>query len=288
MGVRVITRVEVQSFDGYVYDMSTTSGTFSASAVERRMPILLKNTDSVYVRWKGARMEDAFRLSAEAAEFASKTFPAPILLEFEKVMCPLALYTKKRYSFQMWENPESPCKALQHVGTQVIRRDTCLFVRSMLSHILELMIKSNDVDAALKHSRLEIERLLSREVSMQELVLSRQYKDTYKNPNIPHVRLAERLRKRKDVNQVRPGDRVSFVMIEHADGIETPAYTKESGIAIDVMMYFDKQLKTPLDMIWGLVMEPEKVYGDLLERCRRKSQKEKALNGYLRLFHRAA
>lgn len=286
--MRTVTCIEESDFDGYVYDMSTRSGTFSVSAVTREMPIHLKNTDSVYVRWKGARMEDAFRLSSEAAEFASQSFPSPILLEFEKVMCPLALYTKKRYSFQMWENPESPCKALQHVGTQVIRRDTCLFVRSMLSNVLELIIKRNDVDAALQHSRLEIERLLTGEVSMQELTLSRQYKDTYKNPNIPHVRLAERLRQRKDVNQVRPGDRVSFVMIDHADGIETPEYTKERGLPIDVMMYFDKQLKTPLDMIWGLVMEPEKVYTDLLERSKRKSQKEKALNGYLRLFHRAA
>ena len=284
--MRVIESVEETLFDGFVYDLSTESGSFNVlTKKESQSIICLKNTDSVYVRWKNASMQDAFLLSAEAAEYASKAFPYPICLEFEKVMCPLALYTKKRYSYQMWENPDEPCSAIQHVGTQVICRDTCAFVRNMLAHVLERILKRNDIDGALHYSRANVCKLLDGHIDAADLALSRGYKGTYVNENIPHVRLAKRLEDRNDVDKVRPGERIRFVMVDNDAKVETPAYALEHGMRLDVMEYFVKQLKTPLDMIWGLVMEPDMVYHDILVRHQKARSKELSLEGYLRLFH---
>jgi DNA polymerase delta subunit 1 len=284
--MRHIVGIEVIDFKGYVFDASTKDGSFKVLPMAGYDGILMKNTDSVYVRWKDVNMHDAFKLSEEAAEHASAQFPKPVLLEFEKVMCPLALYTKKRYSFQMWQRPDQPEVRIQHVGTQVIRRDTCPYVRNLLACVLDLILKENKIEDALAYTRQRIGALFANDVPIGELTLTRNYKDNYVNTNIPHVRLAHRLRDRKDVDMVRPGERIAFVMIDSTDKLETPAFAKANKISLDAKAYFEKQLQTPLDMIWGLVMDPESVYHDLLCQYQKRQKKEKDMQGYLRLFHR--
>lgn len=282
--MRTIVGVESFTFDGFVYDLSTEDGTFCVLPHDGGS-VTMKNTDSVYVRWIDMSMEESFRISDEAAAFASAQFPQPIMLEFEKVMCPLALYTKKRYSYQMWTRPDQPDARIQHVGTQVIRRDTCLFVRDMLGHVLDLILKEGKTDEALAYTRQSIHALFEGTVDLEKLTITRSYRDNYVNNNIPHVKLATRLRERNDCDMVRAGERIAFVLVESADGLETPSFAKSSGMAVDANAYFEKQLKTPLDMIWSLVMDADKVYEDMLRSYQKKKKKRNDVLGYMKLFH---
>ena len=272
------------TFDGFVYDLSTKDGTFCVLPHGDKV-ITMKNTDSVYVRWIDTSMEEAFRLSDEAASFATARFPNPIMLEFEKVMCPLALYTKKRYSYQMWTRPDQPEARIQHIGTQVIRRDTCVFVREMLGHILDLILKERKTEEALAYTRESIHALFEGSVDIQKLTITRSYKNNYVNNNIPHVKLAQRLRERNDCDMVRPGERIAFVLVESGDGLETPSFARTNQMTLDAITYFEKQLKTPLDMIWSLVMDPDTVYHDMLCSYRKKKRHRNDLLGYMKLFH---
>ena len=153
-------------YTGYVYDLSTSDGTFMAYPT-----ITVKNTDSVYVMWKSSNMHEAFQISKEAANAVTKNFPSPIELEFEKVMCPLALYSKKRYTFQMWERPDAPNPVIQQVGTQVVRRDTCKYVQNAMQTITTLLIQQQDKEAALKHSRQVVCNLLTELLSLAVIKL---------------------------------------------------------------------------------------------------------------------
>jgi DNA polymerase delta subunit 1 len=274
---------EEHFYTGYVYDLSTSAGTFMAYP-----NIVVKNTDSVYVMWNSRDMQDAFRISEEAANVVTESFPSPIQLEFEKVMCPLALYSKKRYTFQMWERPDSPNPVIHHVGTQVVRRDTCKYVQNAMQTITTLLIQQQDKEAALQHSRHVVSNLLTGNVRCEELTLTRNIKDSYKNENLPHIRLANRLKNRNDVNQVRAGDRIRFLFVDSDKELETPDYIRDHEIQVDYMKYFEKQLKTPLDSLWGLMMDAENVYADILEQSRRSEKKRKDVQGFLRLFHRSS
>lgn len=53
--------------------------------------VIYGDTDSVMVKFGTKTVKETFPLAVEAAEKASKIFPNPILLEFEKVYCPYLL-----------------------------------------------------------------------------------------------------------------------------------------------------------------------------------------------------
>lgn len=276
-----IVAISTKNVNEYVYDLSSAAGTFCLEN-----GIILKNTDSVYVRWKDVDMHKAFELSQEAALTVTKSFTKPIQLEFEKIMCPLFLYTKKRYTYQCWENPETPNPTIQQIGTQMIRRDTCKYARDALTKITELIIKHQDQKGALLHTRQIISSLLHGELDTNDLILTRNIKDKYANTNIPHVRLAERMQKRNDVNKVNPGERIQMIHIDDSNlVVEHPDFVRENKLRIDFMHYFNKQLKTPIDMIWGLIMDPSKVYSDILANAEKKLNKTRDIEGFIRLFH---
>lgn len=54
------------------------------------------------VNFKTADLGEAMRLGLEASDIITKTFSAPIRLEFEKVYWPFLLISKKRYAGLIW------------------------------------------------------------------------------------------------------------------------------------------------------------------------------------------
>lgn len=62
-----------------------------ANGYEHDAVVVYGDTDSVMVKFGTSDLSKAFRLAEEAAERASKIFPSPILLEFEKVYYPYLL-----------------------------------------------------------------------------------------------------------------------------------------------------------------------------------------------------
>jgi len=203
-------------------------------------------------------------------------------------MQPFMLFAKKRYAYQCWTQYGEPEPKLQQKGTQVIRRDTCRFARNALQDILELIIKKDDQEEALRYTRQVVSDLLSGKVDIENLVLTKSLKSNYHNENIPHVRLAKRMQLRNDVFRPSPGDRMQYLHVDCIDkaiDLEHPTYVSEMGLRVDFKHYFEKQLKTPLDMIWGLIMEPEKVYLDIVKKSDSNVKKSKDVEGFLRLFH---
>lgn len=81
--VVTVTSVEEFDFAGFVYDISTENGTFTTVS-----KVCLKNTDSVYVKWRtGAdvNMRNVFKKSEEAAAWVSSHYKSPVFLEFENM-----------------------------------------------------------------------------------------------------------------------------------------------------------------------------------------------------------
>ena len=252
--------------DNFVYDLETEAGTFQAGIG----CMIVKNTDSVMVEFdvQGRKGLDAIKYSWELGERASeectKLFKAPNDLELEKVYCPYFLYSKKRYAAKMWEGKTSPdgtvivqFKKIDVKGLQVVRRDSCPFVRETLKSLLGMVLESSNPTPVIDFARDAARKLMAGEVPMDKLLMSKQLAAEYKVPQ-PHVTVRDKMKARAPGSEPQQGDRVAFVIVK-GDGkmfekAEDPAWARERKIPLDYQYYFTNQFKKPVqDLLEPLV-----------------------------------
>lgn len=245
--------------------------------------VVYGDTDSCYVKFNLSMddpdyMEKLFKLSIQAASEVTAQFKKPIELEFEKVMMPLLLFKKKRYACLIWTNPKTSdyvdCK-----GIQVVRRDSCPYVKEVSNKLLDNIMYKNDVAAAIKVAEDSVEELLENKVDPIKLCLSKTLRDGYKcsrchedkckceegpRCNLPHVQLVKKMKERNAVEISQTGDRVPFFFREGVgqqwERVEHPMYLNKhnpEGLFCkpDPLYYLEHQLRSPLETLLGLLME---------------------------------
>ena len=254
-----------ESWDGYVYDLETEAGTFQAGEGS----LIVKNTDSVMVEFdvQGRKGQEAIDYSwvqgQLAAEQCTKLFKAPNDLELEKVYMPYILYSKKRYAAKMYEKGRDgnvTFKKIDIKGLQVVRRDSCPYVRETLKKLLGMILESDDPRPVIEEARKASKELVCGGVPMEKLLMSKQLSSAYKVP-MPHVAVRDKMRLRAPGSEPQQGDRVPFVVIEGPrdaklfEKAEDPVWVREHPeIHIDYQYYFTNQLKKPVcDLLEPLV-----------------------------------
>ena len=157
--------------------------------------VVYGDTDSIYVKFKSdlkgqEHMDYVFKVAPECADRISETFKKPIELEFEKVMYPFILFSKKRYASLFWTNPKS-FDYIDYKGIQVVRRDNCEFVRENSKKIFEYILKNDKVlnyefdtveeviETSKEYARDKIRKLVNSEVPMKQLLLSKSLRAGY-------------------------------------------------------------------------------------------------------------
>ena len=223
------------------------------------------DTDSVMVEFdvQGRKGQDAidfsWQLGEQAAEQCTKLFKAPNDLELEKVYCPYFLYSKKRYAAKMYEKKDGAVsfKKIDVKGLQVVRRDSCPFVRETLKGLLGQILESSDPRPVIETAREAARNLMQGQVPMEKLLMSKQLASEYKVP-MPHVAVRDKIRKRAPGSEPQQGDRVPFVIIKGPgkmyEKAEDPVWVEEKGLTIDYRYYFLNQFKKPvLDLLEPLV-----------------------------------
>ena len=260
-----VKKIEIlhESWDGYVYDLETEAGTFQAGIGR----MIVKNTDSVMVEFdvQGRKGQEAidysWELGEQAAEQCTKLFKAPNDLELEKVYCPYFLYSKKRYAAKMYEKKGDNVvfKKIDVKGLQVVRRDSCAYVRETLKKLLEMILESDDPRPPVEFVKEACKNLKAGDVPMEKLLLSKQLASDYKS-RMPHVEVRDKIRKRTPGSEPQQGDRVPFVIVQGPkkarmfEKAEDPEYVKENNIPIDYEYYFTNQLKNPVcDLLEPLI-----------------------------------
>ena len=252
-----VKKIEIlhESWDGYVYDLETEAGTFQAGIGR----MIVKNTDSVMVEFdvQGRKGQEAidysWELGEQAAEQCTKLFKAPNDLELEKVYYPYFLYSKKRYAAKMYEKKGDNVvfKKIDVKGLQVVRRDSCPFVRDTLKKLLEMILDSDDPKPPIEFAQKAAKMLLKGEVPMSKLLMSKQLAASYK-VKMPHVEVRDKVRERAPGSEPQQGDRVQFVIVEGPknakmfEKAEDPVWVRENGIKIDYNYYYTNQLKKPV------------------------------------------
>jgi DNA polymerase delta subunit 1 len=223
------------------------------------------DTDSVMVEFdvQGRKGQEAIDYSWEQGELASeqcsKLFKAPNDLELEKVFCPYYLYSKKRYAGKMYEKKGDAVvfKKIDVKGLQVVRRDTCMYVRGVLKQLLNLILNSEDPRPAIEFARTSAKTLLKGKVDSKELMMSKQLGSDYKT-RVPHVEVRDKIKKRSPGSEPQQGDRVAFLITKVpgllCDKAEDPSWVVDNKIPLDYVYYFEHQLVKPVcDLLEPLV-----------------------------------
>ena len=230
------------------------------------------DTDSVMVEFdvQGRKGQDAIDYSWEqgelAAEQCTKLFKAPNDLELEKIYFPYVLYSKKRYAARMYEKNRDGkvvFKKIDVKGLQVVRRDSCPYVRETLKKLLELILESSDPRPAIELARNNARDLMGGNVPMEKLMMSKQLASDYKVP-MAHVAVRDKIRARAPGSEPQQGDRVPFVIVKGPgkmyEKAEDPAWVREKSVPLDYQYYFTNQFKKPVQDLLEPLVSAERIF----------------------------
>lgn len=178
-----------------------------------------------------------------------------------QVYYPLLLVGKKHYTGMKYEDPDKPGK-VDVKGLACIRKDICPFLRERCMKVINLLLAFSN-DQALAVARTAAVDLLSANVPIDQLILTRQLADEYKTDKHAHVQVARLIEQRNPGAKPVTGDRVAFVYVESGDKrargyerAEDPDWVaSHPDIHVDKLQYFDHQLRTQLGGLFSTVMQ---------------------------------
>ena len=244
----------------------------SKEYVEEHFPgakVRYGDTDSIMVEFDvGDRtgqdaIEYSWDLGEKAATQITEIFKRPNELELEKVYCPYFLYSKKRYAAKKWVKDGDKCEfsEIDVKGLQLVRRDNCPFVRETCKELVDMMMESNNSEQALKFIAEKRKLLVDGNIPMEKLVLSKRLGNSYKNNNLAHVVVRDKMKERAPGSEPRSGDRVQFVLLKGPskrakmyEKAEDYAYAKQNNLDLDYEYYTKHQFETPVkDLIEPLI-----------------------------------
>lgn len=300
----------------YVYDLETESGHFHAGIGE----LIVKNTDSIFFKTiitdsDGTILRDkvalkiAIQLGIWGSILITTLLPPPMAQEYEKVMWPLILLTKKRYVGNLYEkDPDSYYQKC--MGIVLKRRDNAPIVKVVCGNIIDQIVNKRDSEGAVKIAREILKRIITGKYNMDKFIITKTLRGTYSGTKktteyddnkkligkagekgvwkwfdvdcpLAHVALAQRLGERDPGNMPESNDRIPFVYIEtkeevklQGDRIENPDYLVQHGLKTDYLFYITNQIMKPATQFLELIVEnPEKIFKEYIikEENRKKS-----------------
>jgi DNA polymerase elongation subunit (family B) len=219
--------------------------------------VIYGDTDSVMIQFPGVTtVADAFRLAERAAKEATANLPCEgVKLEFEKVYLPYLLIKKKHYAGMKYEGDPDDPPYLDAKGLALVRRDNCLLVRTVMKEVLHACMRDNNPLAAYEAVERHVNRLVRREVGMEELEISNALRKDLKDDHHPHIQVVKNMTARHSFGVPRVGDRVPYVILEGSASskiyqrAEHPKYVAEANLKVDLEYYLRNQLQKRLEKV---------------------------------------
>ena len=239
---------------------------------EHGLQIVYGDTDSVFANIPASMcdtncsreelIKKVDKIGDEMGKFCTQAFLPPNDLEYEKFYFPILLKGKKRYAGHKFEPGLAP--KLDVKGFECVRRDFAPIVSLTQKKVLVRLCKENDVQGAIQLARDVVLKLLSNEVPIEQLTMSKQLTrrpEDYKNP-APHTELAKRLQATQPAHIApKTGDRIDFLIRPGFKGEKTfmrsvsPEDVREGRALVDTRWYLTNQLQQPLQRIFEMLMD---------------------------------
>jgi DNA polymerase delta subunit 1 len=279
--------------------------------VESNFPnakVIYGDTDSVFVKFIGSSLKEAFDLGQKAADLCTAFFnkertvlgKLPIhLLQREKGFDGIILVGKKKYVGRKMLTLQSEPE-LSISGLETVRRDNCLLASELLESSLDTLIMQGDFtlptrdrimnqkQKAIDYIHQTIRDLLSGKTDISKLIISKNISKSFEHyesigSKLPHIELAKKIDARKHETgeqSYHVGDRVKYVITSELKGTkssecaEDPLYALLNRKNIDYNYYVENQLMKPLLRIFTPIMNPKQVMISLSDKSIKVGAKE--------------
>lgn len=208
----------------YVYDFETESGDYLAGIGET----IISNTDSVFIDYMPfilkthpdeelteiRKMELTAKYSQEAANHITNISKRPQFLEFEKILYPFIIFSKKRYVSNKYEG--SITKYTRNsMGIVLKRRDNAPIVKDIYGGIIDTILNERNIEKAKQFFKDKVNDLLDGNVDISRLIITKSIRGNYANPtSIAHKVLADRMGERDPGNKPLSNDRIPYCYID--------------------------------------------------------------------------
>lgn len=271
--------------------------------VEENFPnaqVIYGDTDSVFVKFIGSTMSEAFDLGQRAADLCTNFFnqkrdalgkPRIHLLQREKGFDGIELVGKKKYVGRKMLTLESKPE-LSISGLETVRRDNCLLASKTLKKSLNILFMEGNFNLptrdriqgqlklAISFVHNTIRDLLSGKTDISKLIISKNISKSFEHyeaigSKLPHIELAKKIDKRKHITgeqSYHVGDRVKYVMVSELKGTknsecsEDPLYALVHRKNLDYAYYVENQLMKPLLRIFTPIINPTQVMKSLSDK----------------------
>lgn len=228
--------------------------------------VIYGDTDSVMIKFGTTDLAEAIRLGKEAGPLITKAlFIPPIRLEFEKTYHPYLLLKKKRYAGLWYSNPNKFDK-LDTKGLEIVRRDNCSLVRDLLKQCLNCVLIHKNIPMALELAKKTISLLLTNQLDMSVLVITKTLSKLEYKAKQPHAELAKKMAIRDPATAPVQGDRVKYVYVckgskaKECDMAEDPEYVLKHEIPINADYYLKNKLEPSLRRLLEMVITLQQMH----------------------------
>lgn len=217
-------------------------------------PNLRRKTDNSLVY--GFELRDiSIKLGLLGQIIVDKLLPPPEDLEYEKILSPFIIISKKRYVGNLYE--EKPNVFYQkNMGIVLKRRDNAQIVKYVIGGVVDRLLNTENQEEgkklALDFTEKALNDIIDGKFKISMFIITKSLSGNYANRNsIAHAVLADRIAERDPGNAPSPNDRIPYVYIVkentklQGERIETPDFIKEHNLKIDYANYIIEQIKNP-------------------------------------------
>jgi DNA polymerase delta subunit 1 len=235
------------------------------------------DTDSCMIRFeKITKLKEAFKVCEDMEKAINEIFPKPMYLELEKIYSKYFLLSKKRYVGYIVDK-EGTIKSVDKKGIVLKRRDNCGYLKEIYSMLIDMIMAKEPRWKLYEYIAVKIDDLLSGNVDLEKLVITKSIKENYKAQNLPHVAVSKKMLTRG--KYVTAGTRIKYIFVK-TENPKDPQYIKaedpdyylenKDTLKIDYMYYFEKQLITPIDEIFQVKYNKSNVLKNLHKLMKKK------------------
>lgn len=253
------------NLSGYKYKFEVIYGDTDSIMVS--MNLRKKDTNEIL---RGVEMRDKHIKIGKLVSYIIHEFlPPPENLDYEKIMTPFLILSKKRYVGNLYtENPNRK-EYQKNMGIVLKRRDNAHIVKYVVGGVVDRLINTIDengmentekgIEDAFKFTEQALRDIVDGKFNKSMYVLSKTLKSNYKNrSSIAHAVLADRIAERDPGNAPESNDRIQYIYfvnphaILQGDEIETPEYINEMKLQINYKKYISNQIQIPCSQFLDL------------------------------------
>lgn len=231
--------------------------------VNSSLQVIYGDTDSVMIE-TGVKKDigEVLQIGLQLKNEINKNYHS-LEIDIDGVFRSILLLKKKKYaalSVQNWEAGGTNVKK-EVKGLDMVRRDWCPLARKTSDSVLNRILNADGEDALdfiMKYMQSVAENVRKGDVyPMTDFVISKSLTkepEAYKGTCFPHVTVALRMKKRKEI--VRVGDLIPYVVCSNSEGEATKSVSdrsfhideasKESTLTVDTEWYLSSQIYPPV------------------------------------------